>query len=100
MRIRGAGGGHYQEQKDLIENLHKGGYYNEAEYGAMSTFTAILGREACYSGKEIDAAKLLKEGRDYAPGIDDYTYNSKPPIAPDEHGHYPVAVPGKYNPFA
>ena len=53
MRIRGAGGGHYQEQKDLIENLHKGGYYNEAEYGAMSTFTAILGREACYSGKEI-----------------------------------------------
>ena len=29
MRIRGAGGGHYQEQKDLIENLHKGGYYTK-----------------------------------------------------------------------
>ncbi len=100
MRIRGAGGGHYQEQKDLIENLHKGGYYNEAEYGAMSTFTAILGREACYSGKEIDAAKLLKDGRDYAPGIDDYTYKTKPPVVPDANGLYPVPTPGKYNPFA
>jgi len=100
MRIRGGGGGHYQEQKDLIENLHKGGYYNEAEYGAMSTFTAILGREACYSGKEIDAAKLLKDGRDYAPGIDEYTYKTQPPIVPDAKGLYPVPTPGKYNPFA
>ena len=100
MRIRGAGGGHYQEQKDLIENLHKGEYYNEAEYGAMSTFTAILGREACYSGKEIDAAKLLKDGREYASGIDNYTFKTKAPVQPDANGLYPAFVPGKYNPFA
>jgi hypothetical protein len=100
LRIRGAGGGHYQEQKDLIENLHKGEYYNEAEYGAMSTFTAILGREACYSGKEIDAAKLLKDGREYAPGIDDYTFQTKAPVQPDANGLYPAFVPGQYKPFA
>jgi predicted dehydrogenase len=100
IRIRGAGGGHYQEQKDLIENLHKGEYYNEAEYGAMSTFTAILGREACYSGKEIDAAELLKKGRDYAPGIDDYTWDTPPPVVQGANGEYPVPAPGVYRPFA
>ena len=61
IRCTGAGGGHYQEQKDLVEALHKGEYYNEADYGAMSTFTAILGREACYSGKEINADELMKK---------------------------------------
>jgi hypothetical protein len=39
IRCTGAAGGHYQEQKDLVEALHKGEYYNEADYGAMSTFT-------------------------------------------------------------
>ena len=99
IRIRGAGGGHYQEQKDLIENIHKGKYQNEAEYGAMSTFTAILGREAAYSGKEIMADELLKKGREYAPGIDDYTFSSTPPIVPDANGEYPVPSPGVYRPF-
>ena len=91
---------HYKEQLDLVEALHKGEYYNEADYGAMSTFTAILGREACYSGKEISADELMKKGRDYAPGIDDYTFSTTPPVVPGENGEYPVPAPGVYRPFA
>ena len=66
----------------------------------MSTFTASLGREACYSGKEIIADELLKKGRDYAPGIDDYTWDTKPPVVPGANGEYPVPSPGVYRPFA
>jgi myo-inositol 2-dehydrogenase / D-chiro-inositol 1-dehydrogenase len=100
IRVQGSSDGHYQEQKDLIETLHKGQYYNEADYGAMSTFTAILGREACYSGKEINADELMEKGRDYAPGIDDYTFSTPPPVVPGENGEYPVPAPGIYRPFA
>ena len=100
IRIQGSSDGHYQEQKDLIETLHKGDYYNEADYGAMSTFTAILGREACYSGKEINADELMEKGRDYAPGIDEYTFSTPPPVVPGENGEYPVPAPGIYRPFA
>ena len=75
--------------------------YNEGEYGAKSTFTAILGREACYSGKVIRWDELLTKGRELAPGIDGYTLDTPPPTLPDpETGEYPVPVPGKYNPFA
>ncbi|NNM25267.1 MAG: Gfo/Idh/MocA family oxidoreductase, partial [Phycisphaerales bacterium] len=56
-------GGHQQEQHDLIEALIRGEIYNEGEYGALSTFTAILGREACYSGKTIKWDDLLARGR-------------------------------------
>ncbi len=92
-------GGHQQEQYDLIEALIKGEYYNEGEYGALSTFTAILGREACYSGQVIRWDDLLARGRDLAPGIDEYTMNSIPPTMPGPDGRYPAPVPGKYSPF-
>lgn len=92
--------GHQQEQHDLIEALMRGEIYNEGEYGAMSTFTAILGREACYSGKVIKWDELLNKGRELAPGIDDYTIDTAPPTIPGEDGKYPVPVPGVYNPFA
>ncbi|MEZ6137948.1 MAG: Gfo/Idh/MocA family oxidoreductase [Pirellulaceae bacterium] len=93
--------GHQQEQNDLIAALHKGEIYNEGEYGAKSTFTAILGREACYSAKVIKWDELLTNGHDLCPGIDEYTLKSTPPTVPDpKTGEYPVPVPGKYSPFA
>ncbi|GIW99292.1 MAG: oxidoreductase [Pirellulaceae bacterium] len=91
--------GHQQEQHDLIETLMRGEIYNEGEYGAKSTFTAILGREACYSAKVIKWDELWERGHDLAPGIDSYTLASEPPTKPGPDGKYPVPVPGKYNPF-
>ncbi len=94
--------GHQQEQHDLIEALMRGEVYNEGEYGAKSTFTAILGREACYSGKIVKWDELLEKGRDLAPELDDLTLDSDVPKSarPDADGKYPIPVPGKYNPFA
>ncbi len=92
-------GGHQQEQHDLIDALTRGEIYNEGEYGAMSTFTAILGREACYSGKELRWDDLLQRGRNLAPDIDTFSMDSAPPTVPGKDGRYPVPVPGKYNPF-
>lgn len=100
IRMRGKGGGHQQEQHDLIEALMQGEVYNEGHYGAMSTFTAILGREACYSGKIVRASDLLAKGHDYAPGIDTYTLASQPPVLPGQDGRYPVPVPGQHDPLA
>lgn len=99
IRIAGNFGGHQQEQHDLIEALTRGAVYNEADYGAMSTFTAILGREASYSGKVIRADDLLARGKDYAPGIDTYTMDSIPPVVRGADGSYPTPVTGVHDPF-
>ncbi len=93
-------GGHQQEQHDLIEALMRGEVYNEGEYGAKSTFTAILGREACYSGKVLTWDELLANGKSYAPGIDEYTLTSTPPVVKGADGKYPAPLPGLHNPFA
>ncbi len=97
-----AGGvnGHQQEQHDLIEALMRGEIYNEGDYGARSTFTAILGREACYSGRSIKWDDLLANGRDYAPGIDDFTIDGPTPAPKGDDGKYYAAIPGQHEPYA
>ena len=97
-RCRGKTGGHQQEQLDLIATLMKGDTYNEGDYGAMSTFTAILGREACYSGKIIKASDLMARGRDYCPGIDTYSFESQPPRGPWRRRSLPGARPRPVQP--
>ena len=94
--------GHQQEQHDLIEALMRGEIYNEGEYGAKSTFTAILGREACYSGKIVKWDELMEKGRELAPEIDSLSFETDVPESarPDAEGKYPIPVPGKYSPFA
>lgn len=94
--------GHQQEQNDLVATLARGDIYNEGEYGAKSTFTAILGREACYSGKIVKWDELLKNGRDLCPEIDNLSLDSEVPESarPDGNGEYPIPVPGQYSPFA
>ncbi len=99
IRMTGASNGHEQEQHDLIAALCRGEVYNEGDYGAMSTFTAILGREACYSGRVLRADELLARGRDYAPGIDAYTLESMPPVVRGADGRYPAPIPGLHDPF-
>ncbi|QDT65035.1 Gfo/Idh/MocA family protein [Calycomorphotria hydatis] len=93
MRIRGAGGGHQLEHYDLFGALRNGDIYNEGEYGAMSTLTAILGRMATYSGKKVTMEQALNSEVQLVP--ETMTWDSAPPILPDDEGRYPVAVPGQ-----
>ena len=67
----------------------------EAEYGAMSTMTAILGRMVTYSGKEISMEEAMNRGRRLMPEDPaSLTYESDPPVLPNDQGAYPVPVPG------
>ncbi len=96
-KIEGKGGGHQQEQTDFINALMAGEIYNEGEYGAHSTFTAILGREACYSGKELAWDDVLENGKNWTPGIDNWDWNTVPPAVKGPDGAYDIPKPGIYN---
>ena len=84
----------YQTEHDeLFAAIAKGEYkFADAENGARSTMTSILGRMATYSGQMIEMDKAINSGIDIHPKI--YDWNAMPPIVPNEDGFYPVAVPG------
>lgn len=82
-----------QEHKELFEAIAKGEYkFNDAEYGAYSSLTGIIGRIACYTGKVIKWDEAIKSNISLMP--DQYTWDAKPKVLPNADGFYPVAVPG------
>jgi predicted dehydrogenase len=84
----------YQTEHDeLFEAVAKGEFkFWDAERGAKSTMTSILGRLATYTGQVVDWDKAINSGLNIMPAV--YDFNAQPPVLPDAAGNYPVAVPG------
>src|SRR5690554_349651 len=85
----------YQTEHDeLFEAIAKGEYkFEDAEYGAISTFTGIIGRMATYSGQVLKWDEALASNISLMP--EKYSWDALPKILPDSNGLYPVAQPGK-----
>jgi predicted dehydrogenase len=79
------------EHNDLFAAIRAGADYNEAEYAAHSTMTAIMGRMATYSGQLIEWDSALNDLTELVPH--DLTWDSPAPVLPDADGFYPVARP-------
>ncbi len=84
----------YQTEHDeLFAAIAKGEYkFADAENGAKSTMTSILGRMATYTGQVVEWDKALNSGLNLQPSS--YDWNAMPQVLPDANGFYPVAVPG------
>ncbi len=84
----------YQVEHDrLFAAIRDGEVISDAENGAYSTLTAIMGRMATYSGQLITMEEALKSERKLVP--DDITWDTSPPVKPDAEGLYPIPEPGK-----
>jgi myo-inositol 2-dehydrogenase / D-chiro-inositol 1-dehydrogenase len=96
-RRRGAAGREpdpYQvEHDDFFAAVRAGKPYNEAEYGAHSTMTAIMGRMCTYSGQVIKWDDAINSNVGVMPKT--FAWDAPPPTLPDAEGHYPVPMPGK-----
>jgi predicted dehydrogenase len=82
-----------QEHDDFFAAIRNNNEYSEAEYGAMSTMTAILGRYATYSGKEVEMEKALKSELTIFPK--NLAWDADMASKPGPDGLYPRAIPGK-----
>ncbi len=83
----------YQVEHDvLFAAIRNGTPHNEAEVGAKSTMTAILGRMATYSGKVVSWDDALNSELALVPKA--YAWDAEPPTLPDTEGRYPIPTPG------
>ena len=94
-KSKGKRGGHQQEHHDLFASMQEGVIPNETEYGAKSTMTAIFGRMATYSGKEIHWKDAIESNIQLCDVDNLVDFNSPAPVMPDADGNYPVAIPGR-----
>ena len=84
----------YQVEHDvLFDCIVNNKPINDAERGAKSTMTAIMGRMATYSGKKIKWEEALNSEINLMP--DKYTWDTLPKTLPDKDGWYQIPMPGK-----
>jgi len=84
--------GHQVEHDNLFAAIDAGTEHNEMGYSADSTMTAILGRMATYSGKQITWDQAIASEVDLSPP--GYSFDDKPQPEPGPDGIYPCAIPG------
>jgi predicted dehydrogenase len=85
--------GYQNEHVELFAAIANGEYkFADAENGAKSTMTSILGRMATYSGQVVEWDKALNCGLNLQPSA--YTWDTLPKSLPDADGKYKIAVPG------
>lgn len=84
----------YQVENDVLFHAIRNDLpHNEAENGAMSTMTAILGRLATYSGKVVQWEEALAS--DIRLTMDAEAWTDEAPVQPLQDGGYPIAKPGE-----
>jgi predicted dehydrogenase len=92
-KAEGAKDPYQQEHDDLFAAIRNNKEYSEVVAGAESTMTAILGRMAAYSGKEIEYSKALASKIELLP--ETIAWDAKPRNVPGPDGLYQRAIPGK-----
>jgi predicted dehydrogenase len=81
-----------KEHEALFSAIRADTPINNGQYMSYSTMLAIMGRMACYSGKEITWDEAMNSDLELAPSA--YTWDGTPPAVPDAEGKYAVAMPG------
>ena len=84
--------GHQVEHDDLFAALVAGKPYNEVDWAANSTMTAILGRMATYSGKIVEWDEAINSQLDLSPK--EYAWDADAPVKLEPDGTYACAMPG------
>lgn len=87
--------GHQQEHHDLFRVLRAGEIPNEAEFGAYSSMTSVLGRMATYSGRTIRWDEALASELVISPVEKFHSFSDTPPVLPNEDLTYNIPMPGK-----
>ena len=82
-----------REHDDWFNAIRKDLPYDESDFGAKSTLTAIMGRMAAYSGKIVEWDTALNSNFSLAPDI--HSMQDPAPVLPDTQGLYPIPVAGK-----
>lgn len=84
----------YQVEHDrMYASIRSGGVISDAENGAKSTMSAIIGRMATYSGQVITWDDAMKSDLKLVP--DGLTWDSPAPVQPNADGWYNIPTPGK-----
>ncbi|MCC7083549.1 MAG: Gfo/Idh/MocA family oxidoreductase [Pirellulales bacterium] len=85
------------EWDDLIAAVRNNTPYNEVDRGVMASLVTSMGRMACHTGKTITFDEISNCEHEFAPNLEQLTFESPAPLQLNDSGKYPVPMPGLVN---
>ena len=85
---------HQVEWDDLIAAIRQDLPFNEVRRGVEASLVTSMGRMAAHTGRVITYDEILNGDHEFAPQVDQLTWDSPAPLQPDAEGKYPVPRPG------
>ena len=82
------------EHDELHDAIRNDKPLNNAYYGATSSFSALLGRNATYTGKQWGYQQALDLNNRTMP--ENLTWETPAPVVPDKDGNYSIPMPATY----
>ncbi|MGQ9573919.1 MAG: Gfo/Idh/MocA family protein [Thermoguttaceae bacterium] len=83
-----------EEQKILIGSIRQGKPVNHGDTMIDSTYMAVMGQIACYTGKPVTWEQMMGADFEFEPKLADVRLDMPAPTKPDATGNYPLPVPG------
>jgi predicted dehydrogenase len=83
-----------EEQKILIGSIREGKPVNHADTMIDSTYMAIMGQIAVYTGKPVTWEQMMQATFEFEPKLADVRLEMDAPVVPDATGNYPLPKPG------
>jgi predicted dehydrogenase len=80
----------------LLDAIRNDKPHNEAQRAALANLATIIGRAAVHSGKIVSWQEALASNFQWCKDIDHLNADSPLPVTADQHGRYPVPVPGAW----
>ncbi len=94
-RFRGKEPNPYQlEWNHLIDAIRNDRCYNEVKRGAEASLVTAMGRMAAHTGQVITFEQMLNCEHEFAPTVDQLTFESPAPLQLADNGKYPTPAPG------
>ena len=85
---------HTEEQKILIGSIREGKPVSHADTMIDSTYMAIMGQIAVYTGKPVTWEQTMQADFEFEPKVADVRLEMDAPVVPDQTGNYPLPKPG------
>jgi myo-inositol 2-dehydrogenase / D-chiro-inositol 1-dehydrogenase len=82
------------EQERLTGSIRAATRTNDGHTMIDSTYMAIMGQLACYSGKPITWEEMMASDFEFKPGVAEVRLDMPAPVKPDAGGNYPLPLPG------
>lgn len=83
-----------EEQKILIGAIREGRLVNHGDTMVDSTYTAIMGQVACFTGQLVTWEQITQSEFEFEPKLADVRLDGDSPMHPDSEGNYPLLIPG------